>query len=104
MSQERYPTLPPMHRLITGRVYKLESRNLSYGMWDGVNGFIGIRLKFHSRFLDTEFHWDVEDYGTVEDAVDIGIDVPEAIRADSKALFAFLDHLTEMIKGKDDAL
>jgi hypothetical protein len=36
-----------------GRIYIIKSRNLSYGIFDG-NGFIGIRTKFHSRFLDKE--------------------------------------------------
>jgi hypothetical protein len=98
MSQERRPTLLPMHLLVPGRVYKLESRNLSYGVWDGKSGFIGIRLKFHSRFLDTELHWDCPDYGTVEDAVDTGIDAPEAVRTNPKALFAFLDRDFEVVK------
>lgn len=35
------------------RVYKLHSRNLSFGVFDGDTGFIGIRTKFGSRFLDT---------------------------------------------------
>lgn len=40
------------------RVYRLNSRNLSFGVFNGKNGFIGIRTKFNSRFLDTEDHWD----------------------------------------------
>jgi len=82
MSQERHPTLPKMEDLVVGRVYKLESRNLSYGIWDGESGFIG----------------NCPDYGTVEDAVDTGIDAPEAVLTDAKALFAFLDRDFEVVK------
>lgn len=41
-----------------GRVYKFQARNFSYGVWDGVHGFIGIREKFYSVYLFTEYHWD----------------------------------------------
>jgi hypothetical protein len=99
MSQERHPTLPKMEDLVVGRVYKLKLRDSSYGIWDGESGFIGIRLKFHSRFLDTELHWDCPDYGTVEDAVDTGIDAPKAVLTDAKALFAFLDRDFEARRG-----
>jgi hypothetical protein len=40
-----------------GKVYHLQSRNLSCGVWDGEKGFIGIRRKFGSRFLEKEIHW-----------------------------------------------
>jgi hypothetical protein len=39
-------------------VYRLRSRNLGVGVFDGNNGFIGIRTKFTDRYLDTEYHWD----------------------------------------------
>jgi len=40
------------------KVYKLISRNLSFGVFDGNTRFIGIRTKCGRRFLDTEDHWD----------------------------------------------
>ena len=48
-------------------LYKINSRNLSYGVFDlSTNGFIGIREKFGSRYLFTEYHWDTgAPYGTV---------------------------------------
>ena len=62
------------------RVYKLHSRNLSFGVFDGDTGFIGIRTKFGSRFLDTEYHWDTgSPFGTAHPEEDTGIDVPEEI-------------------------
>ena len=47
-----------MEQCVKGRVYKLWCRNLSIGVYDGKEGFIGIRTKFGSRYLDTEYHWD----------------------------------------------
>lgn len=48
-------------------VYKIDSRNLSYGVFDEKHkGFIGIRYKFGDRYLFTEFHWDTgAPFGTV---------------------------------------
>jgi hypothetical protein len=45
-----------------GYLYRLHSRNLSMGVWNPTlqskGGFIGIRTKFESRFLDVELHFD----------------------------------------------
>lgn len=44
---------------VHGAIYKLHSRNLSYGAYDKeAQGFIGIRQKFGDRYLFTEYHWD----------------------------------------------
>ena len=62
------------------RVYKLHSRNLLFGVFDGDTGFIGIRTKCGSRFLDTEYHWDTgPPFGTARPEMDTGIDIPEEI-------------------------
>lgn len=47
-------------------LYAIMSRNLSMGVYNQESrGFIGIRTKFGTRFLDTEFHWDTgEPFGT----------------------------------------
>jgi hypothetical protein len=44
-------------QLQRGRVYRLQSRNLACGVWNGKDGFIGVRTKFGLRFLDMEIHW-----------------------------------------------
>ena len=76
----RTTCLPKMEDLIIGRVYHIHSRNLGYAIWNGSNGFIGIRTKFGDRFLDTEYHWDFcQHHGTVSHARDIGIDLPKDI-------------------------
>ncbi len=93
---------------IKGRVYKIQSRNLTYGVFDGKDGFIGIRLKFSSRYLFTEYHWDQgPPYGTVYGVEDTGLTVSKHVQDniedddvrlssfanndESKQLFGFLD-------------
>lgn len=79
--------------LVKGRLYRLLSRNLPYGIYDGNGGFIGIREKFYHLFLDTEVN------GSTAVAVeDLGWDVPEPIvvaevlpdRHSNEPLFHFL--------------
>ncbi len=71
----------PIDQCISRRVYILVSRNLRLGVYDGNEGFIGIREKFGGRFLFTEFHWDQgPPFGTVRGQVDTGIDVPPDIK------------------------
>jgi len=64
-------------------------------VWNGQDGFIGIREKFGNRYLFTELHWDAHSvHGTVTNAVDTGIDIPCEI-GDERELFKFLDGLKE---------
>jgi len=94
---ERNPSLLPPDQLIRGRVYKLKSRNLSYGVWYGKRSFIGVRTKFGSRFLDEEDHWDI-DNGTVSEAIDTGYDVPSEISLETQeGLLGWLIQLEETI-------
>ena len=56
----------PIYKCKDGFVYRLDARNLKYGIWlkgkgvwvkaEGV--FRGLRRKFGETFLDTEYHWD----------------------------------------------
>jgi hypothetical protein len=52
--------------LVSGGIYRLQSRNLRYGVWNPtVGGFIGIREKFYHRYLFTEYHYELDEhYGT----------------------------------------
>ncbi|HYM79098.1 MAG TPA: hypothetical protein VE377_24195 [Candidatus Dormibacteraeota bacterium] len=52
----------PVNELVKGKVYRLNSRGLSCGVWNGEEGFVGIRTKFGNRFLDKEIHWDLSDH------------------------------------------
>ena len=71
----------PIKLCVEGRVYRISSRNLSFGVYDGNEGFIGIREKFSARYLFTEYHWDQgPPYGTVSSQVDTGIDLPQGIK------------------------
>ncbi len=66
---------------IKGRVYRLHSRNLARGVYDGEQGFIGIREKFGSLYLDTEYHWETgAPHGTASPEADLGLDVPADIQ------------------------
>jgi hypothetical protein len=79
MPKEDNPRVP-IDKCISRRLYKLGCRNLTYGVYDGNEGFIGIRQKFKHRFLFTEYHWDQgPPWGTVHTVVDTGIDLPEDI-------------------------
>ncbi len=63
----------PLSECIKGHVYKVKARNFEMGVFDGKTGFIGIRTKFGSRYLDTEYHWDSDDtHGTCQPLEDIG--------------------------------
>jgi hypothetical protein len=42
-------------QLVKGGVYAIRSRNLSVGVYDGDDGFVGIRKKFNERYLFTEY-------------------------------------------------
>ncbi len=63
-------------------VYRLHSRNLSSGVFvEAREGFIGIREKFDSRYLFTEYHYDTgAPYGTAHPYEDLG-EIPKEITA-----------------------
>jgi len=68
-----------VEQLQRGRVYRLQSRNLECGVWNGKDAFIGIRTKFGLRFLDMEIHWGLsETFGTAQALETMGT-MPEAI-------------------------
>jgi len=74
MSEER--KYIPVEECKPGHVYRLHSRNLSFGVYapkGDSDGFIGIRLKFTSRYLFTEYHHDTGGaFGTVLPLEDLG--------------------------------
>lgn len=70
----------PLKDCVKGRVYRLHSRNLRIGVFDGCDGFIGIRTKFDDRFLDTEYSGERGSYFATAAAVeDLDVDVPPEI-------------------------
>lgn len=70
----------PLNECIKGHLYRIHSRNLTMGVFNGKDGFIGIRKKFDSLYLFTEFHWDVPAgcFATVRPLEDLSV-VPESI-------------------------
>lgn len=66
--------------LVPRGIYRVYSRNLVVGVWDGTDdpcGFVGIRRKFNEEFLFTEYHWeDGPPYGTVKPTDLLGV-VPD---------------------------
>jgi hypothetical protein len=65
-------------------VYRIKSRNLRLGVYaPGIHagGFIGLREKFGSEYLFTEYHWDTgPPFGTVTPTELLG-ELPENIHA-----------------------
>jgi len=56
-----------------GHAYRVHSRNLAVGVFDGGTGFIGIREKLGARYLFREYHWDQgPPFGTVRPVADLG--------------------------------
>ena len=50
-----------------------ENKEEKCGVWNGKDGFIGIRTKFGRRFLDVEIHWDLsERFGTARAVEPLG--------------------------------
>jgi hypothetical protein len=95
--------LIPLAACITGRVYQLHCRNFRVGVYNGRKGFIGIREKFGSRYLFTEFHWEIgPPFGTVSETVDLEIDVPPEIQIAEDS--AVIDTSTNRIVVFDPAL
>jgi hypothetical protein len=66
-------TTIPLAECQKGHVYELRSRNLDRGVFDGETGFIGIRTKFDSRFLFTEYHYETgAPHGTASPVAYVG--------------------------------
>lgn len=50
----------PIGECLHGGLYRVEARNFSIGVYSSDStGFIGIRQKFGTQYLDTEYHWDI---------------------------------------------
>lgn len=84
-------------------LYRIAARNFRLGVFNAENsGFIGIREKFGSEFLFTEYHWDTgAPFGTVipHEALE---PIPDdmLLSTDNPALFQWL--LERRAKNTDD--
>ena len=105
----------PLDRCKKGFLYRIRSRNLAIGVFNGETGFIGLRTKFGCRYIFTEYHWDTgHPYGTVCPTEELRelpshiepIEVLGSIAMDTNlALFKWLDEmLTEFQNIKKEAL
>jgi hypothetical protein len=77
------PTYIKLEDCKDGYLYKIFSRNLGYGVFNkNDNGFVGIRNKFGSDYLFTEYHWDTgAPFGTVHPKEEI-CKIPDSIIID----------------------
>lgn len=72
----------PRAELVHRQPYRLSSRNLGFGVWDSVVGcFIGVRRKFSSEYLDTEYLYEdmPDNHGTAAALEAVGEVVPLTI-------------------------
>jgi hypothetical protein len=82
LAQENLVEYFKLDQCVTGHLYRIFSRNLRLGIFDGQGGFIGIRTKFGERYLFTEYHWDAPAFPTVKPLEDLG-QVPEGMILDT---------------------
>jgi hypothetical protein len=86
---ENKRTYIPISECKTGGIYEIHSRNLLYGVYDGKNGFIGIREKFNNLYLFTEYHWDQgPPFGTVKPLTFLGF-LPENIDVNCNKIYDY---------------
>jgi hypothetical protein len=79
----------PLNRCKKGFLYKIHSRNLGVGVFNGKDGFIGIRTKFGNKFLFTEYHWDTgAPYGTAKPLEEL-CSLPDNIKCDEREAHEF---------------
>ena len=90
----------PLTDCVKGRVYSVGGGELKVGVFNGVEGFIGIRTRGKTRILDLEHYWEI---GVIDD---LKVDVPEDIEIlmylpsehtsyldDNAPLFKFLEEI-----------
>lgn len=72
---------PPIDECIPGRLYSVRCRSMGpKAVYLGHGEFIGLQLNFGTVCLFTEYHWDNgPPYGTVFEAIDTGIDLPDDV-------------------------
>ncbi len=96
----------PLKECRPRHIYKLNSRNLKYGVFNPKdNGFIGIRTKFSNRYLFTEYHWDTgPPYGTAKPIEDLGlIDDEDVFLMESyPAICKYCGQILSFVKNNSD--
>lgn len=106
---EEYESYIPLIECIDRRFYNFSARNFYYGIFnESEKGFIGIREKWGSRYLFTEYHYDTgAPYGTVKPVRLMNVEIPSdmIVNEDSEELFKWLENqIKEIVKiGGDKA-
>jgi hypothetical protein len=91
----------PLLKCKRGFLYKIHSRNLSIGVFNGKDGFIGIRTKFGNKFLFTEYHWDTgAPYGTTKPLEEL-CPLPDNIKCDERESHEFGSDWVKDSTGKE---
>jgi hypothetical protein len=85
----------PKENLEVGMAYKVISRNLSIAIWNGAT-FLGLRQKFHSIFIENEYHYDDGESVRVLEALE---SIPEDL--DLVAGYSVCNHCNELEPGFD---
>lgn len=81
----------PLAECVVGHVYRVRSFNLGVAAYDGDGRFVGLRSKFDRLYLDTEYHADMPDGGSVLPLEDLG-PLPEGVS--SKEFLGTADRVT----------
>lgn len=94
----------PLKDCKDGYIYRISSRNLIVGLFNKENGgFIGIREKFGSRYLFTEFHRETgAPYGTVSPKEEIEKCTLPDLREDLGSFCSNCEKLVDFKKEKPD--
>jgi hypothetical protein len=75
----------PLDKCKSRFLYRLHSRNLEIGVFDSsTNGFVGIRTKFGSRHLFTEYHYDASALCGTANATEELEPLPEGISLEER--------------------
>lgn len=77
------PSYILLEACVEREVYELHARHLTFGVFDGRDAFIGIREKFGYRFLDSEYHaelnaphgtaWPTRSVGTIPEYISLKV-------------------------------
>ena len=91
----------PWVQCTIGRLYRLDTRNLGpVAVCDGINGFLGLRRKFGSIFIDHETHHELSDqFGTASPWEELSDEIPLEIRKSMEATHAWLKSMEATYLG-----
>jgi len=91
----------PLNDCVDGRLYAIDARNATIGIFNAESrSFLISRFKFGSNFLFEEEHWDCgEPHGTAKPLRDLGSTPYEKWKWDAVASVGVRDYLNQ--RGKE---